>query len=83
MRELRYDRDGGLDDVAIENVEMFRLERMDKNAWWACVYLEDGKRITFWLQYSRKDGLTASADEDLACCDEIGSEGIISERQSG
>ena len=48
-RRIDMDDKGELDDVAIDNVSLFRLERMDKCEWWAAVYYEDGGRDTFWL----------------------------------
>ncbi len=41
------DDDGALDDVVVHDVEMFRLERMDGNAWWACCHLRDGSTVHF------------------------------------
>jgi len=47
---LRYD-DLGLDDVVINYVETFRMERMDNDRIWLCCYLTDGQAIHFdmWL----------------------------------
>ena len=49
--------DEGLDDVAISDVKMFRLERMDNGAFWLCCYYEDGGRDVFWLT-TKKRGKT-------------------------
>lgn len=46
---FRYDDAGNLDDVAVSNVEMFRLEYMDRNRVWLCCYKPDGTRVSFWL----------------------------------
>lgn len=46
--------DGEIDDVTIEDVAMFRLERMDKDAWWVAVYRPDGSRECFWLRRDKK-----------------------------
>lgn len=53
MRRIDYDTRGGLDDIAIDGVSMFRMERMDSGAWWVAVYYEDGGRDSFWLNSSR------------------------------
>lgn len=55
----------GVDDVAIAPVEMFRLERMDNNTFWACTYTPDGKtRHTFWIR-SRSKITVAHSVEDI------------------
>lgn len=47
----------GVDDVAIQPVEMFRLERMSRSSFWACTYAPDGSgRHVFWF-YARKGKL--------------------------
>lgn len=45
----------GVDDVVINDVELFRLERMTDNVFWICCYKkgheqddDDNKRIVFW-----------------------------------
>jgi hypothetical protein len=62
---IRPDDAGLVDDVVIENVTMFRLERMDKNAWWMACYFGDD-RICLWAHYSRKDGITFTVNEEPA-----------------
>lgn len=36
---LRADTAGGLDDVVVRNVEMFRAEVLSENVLWLCCYL--------------------------------------------
>ena len=43
---LSYDDNNELDDVVINNVDMFRLERMSNNDIWIAVYRGD-KRVAF------------------------------------
>jgi len=38
-----------LDDVVINDVDMFRLEYMDDNSIWLCCYKKSGERIVFDL----------------------------------
>ena len=63
--ELRPDHEGVLDDVVVNGVKMFRLERMSKNHWWGCCYLPGYglDRVNFEFHASRKDGLTVSCTE--------------------
>lgn len=53
-RRIDNDDKGKLDDIAISDVSMFRMERMDKGAWWIAVYYEDGSRDVFWLRSKSK-----------------------------
>jgi hypothetical protein len=53
-RRIDLDDAGRLDDVAISDVSMFRLERMDTGTWWVAVYYEDGGRDTFCLHSKKK-----------------------------
>lgn len=50
---LRPDSDGLLDDVVVENVSMFRMERMDDGIWWLCCYLADSDERIAWSIHSR------------------------------
>lgn len=52
MREIRLDHHGAVDDVVIDNVETFRLERMSAGSWWICAYTSGGGRYVFWLSCS-------------------------------
>ena len=39
-----------MDDIVVNNVEMFRAEQMDTGVWWVCCYLRGGARLTFNVQ---------------------------------
>lgn len=43
------DFDGGVDDVAISDVTLFRFERMGDRLYWMRLYMADGKDHVFWL----------------------------------
>ena len=43
----RLDKDGALDDVVVDDVKTFRLERMGHDHVWGAVYRRDGSRTTF------------------------------------
>lgn len=45
---IDYDQNG-LDDVALNNVHLFRMERMDDNAFWIRCYRKGGQDIVFRL----------------------------------
>lgn len=45
MESWLLDDDGDLDDVTVSGVKTFRMERMDHNYWWLCLYTEDGREI--------------------------------------
>lgn len=44
-----YDEKGNLDDVVVEDVEMFRLEYMDKGIIWMRCYRAVKQDVVFWL----------------------------------
>lgn len=48
---VRIDKDeGGIDDVAISDVTMFRMERMNNGCFWICAYTkENTDGFRFWL----------------------------------
>lgn len=47
---LRPDENGALDDVFVNDVSMFRLERMSDDSWWMCCYLAGREdRVNFWI----------------------------------
>jgi hypothetical protein len=50
---IDFTKSGELDDVAISDVEMFRLEYMDTGSVWIRLYMRDGKDHVFWLNSSR------------------------------
>lgn len=47
------------DDIVVKDVEMFRMEQMDRRVWWACCYLageeDEGNRIAFDIRYVAKE----------------------------
>lgn len=45
--EWRLDDAGALDDVVVDDVLTFRLERMGVGHIWGCVYHRDGRRTVF------------------------------------
>jgi len=51
---LRYD-DMGLDDIVVNDVAMFRMERMDNDQVWLACYLTNGQEIVFDLWRDKKD----------------------------
>ena len=50
---VRPHPDGTVDDVAI-SCDLFRLEQMDDDAWWACASRGNGKQTDFWLHWDKK-----------------------------
>jgi hypothetical protein len=66
---IRY-ANSHIDDVAI-SCDMFRLEQMAPDAWWAAAY-RDGKTTMFWLRWDRKARrIVASVTQDeLGCTDD-------------
>ncbi len=51
---IDYDHKGDLDDVAISDVTMFRLEYMDNNRIWIRCYLEDREDVIINLSSNSK-----------------------------
>ena len=51
---IDYDDAGNLDDVAIENVRMFRLEYMDDNRIWIRLYRDNKSDLVFHLEAAGK-----------------------------
>jgi hypothetical protein len=51
---IDYDDAGNLDDVAIENVLMFRLEYMDDNRIWIRLYRDNKPDLVFHLEAAGK-----------------------------
>lgn len=54
---------GQPDDIAIEDVSMFRLERMAGHRWWLACYRGE-KRIVFWITSKGRIDVTMDPDED-------------------
>jgi len=46
--------DGNLDDVVVENVEMFRLEYMSDKSIWIKLYKKDGSEVVINLSSDSK-----------------------------
>jgi hypothetical protein len=66
--EIRLDRSGQVDDVAITG-DLFRMERMNDQCWWVAIYRGEN-RTTFNLQL--KEGrLEATLIEDSIGCQEV------------
>ena len=67
LAACRIDYDDGsdtaLDDLAIggDHVHMVRLERMDGDCFWGCIYMRDGRtlRLSFGANKGRKLEVTA------------------------
>lgn len=59
---------GKPDDVVIEGVTCFRLERMDKGSVWIAAYRGD-QRVAFWIGSDSKITITLNEDE-LGCEDD-------------
>ena len=51
---IDYDDNGNLDDVAIENVRMFRLEYMEDNRIWIRLYRDNKPDLVFNLEAAGK-----------------------------
>jgi hypothetical protein len=54
QRELRL-REGRLDDVVIERVNVFRLERMERDRWWMRLYMPTGEDYVFDISTSGRE----------------------------
>lgn len=51
---IDYDSKGNLDDVAVSDVSMFRLEYMDRGQIWIRLYRDDASDIVIRLSSPRK-----------------------------
>lgn len=49
LDRIDYGGDGNLDDIAISNVEMFRMEWMDDNSVWIKCYRDGKPDVVFHL----------------------------------
>lgn len=56
--------DGSIDDVFVEDVEMFRLEKMNDGCFWIKCYRKDKSKpdIVIWLNSTAK--ITGKHEED-------------------
>lgn len=66
---VRYDQ-GLVDDVVISG-NLFRMEQMDKDAWWVAIY-RGKKRTSFSLQWDRKSRniVATVTDDSIGCTDD-------------
>ena len=62
---IDYDDNGNLDDVALGDVEMFRLEYMDDRTIWIAVIRKDGTEDVFWLRSGKK--IKGHHEKEPAC----------------
>ena len=67
LRAVRLDKQGEIDDVAISG-DMYRLERLDDNCWWTCVY--DGERRTCFHLHSKTPISVECTEDTLGCSDD-------------
>jgi hypothetical protein len=51
---IDYNKRGGLDDIVVTNVAMFRMERMDSGVFWIRCYCDGKPDVIFWLNSERK-----------------------------
>ena len=63
--DWRLDDDGGLDDIVVPDVQTFRMERMDVNAWWIALYFADG-RVEHINLVADQTGIVARRETDPA-----------------
>jgi hypothetical protein len=62
MKRVDYDETGNLDDVAVSNVSLFRLEYMDVNKIWIRLYRKGAPDLVIHLAASGK--ITGACFED-------------------
>lgn len=65
---IRRNPDGSVDDVAISG-DLFRLEQMDDDSFWACVHRGD-KAVHFMIR--GKNLIAQSYEDDIGCIDDTG-----------
>ena len=65
---IRPDKMGEPDDIVIDDVTCFRMERMDKGAVWIAAYRGDD-RVAFWLSSKTKIRIALN-ENDLGCADD-------------
>lgn len=58
------DEDGQLDDICVPAIRVLRMERMDANYWWMCLYMADGREIHMDL-VADQSGMTLTKREGL------------------
>lgn len=71
FKAIRRDERGAIEDVAI-TCEMFRLEKLDKNHWWAAAYVGEGKefrQVHFDIKSAAGIQVVAR-DDTIGCTDD-------------
>ena len=61
---IDLDSSGGIDDVVLRDVDLFRLERMTSDTVWVKVYLKDGTAHTFNLSADPNAGLCIAYEKE-------------------
>ena len=61
--KILYDDTGNLDDVALSDVSMFRLEYMDEGTVWRRLDRDNAKDVVIWL-CARTGKITGKHDFD-------------------
>jgi hypothetical protein len=51
---IDYNARGDLDDIVVNDVAMFRMERMDSGVFWIRCYRDGKPDVIFWLRSERK-----------------------------
>ena len=64
---IRRDERGDPDDIVIDDVTCFRMERMSQRGWWLAAYRGD-ERVAFWL--SSKKPIAISVEDGFGCVDD-------------
>lgn len=55
---IDYTEEGHLDDIAIGDVELFRMERMNDGSFWIRLYRKGKKDVVFWLNATKNENPT-------------------------
>ena len=74
MEAIRRNADGTVDDVAI-HCDMFRLEQMSEDSWWAAAYRGEGEAhqgVMFMLRWDkkRKEIVCVCYEDTIGCIDD-------------
>ncbi len=67
-KAVRLNKDGTVDDVAITS-DLFRLEQMDDDVWWACAY-NGKKRTAFNIFRKGKKVICEVIEDEIGCIDD-------------
>lgn len=51
---IDYDKRSDLDDIVVNDVTVFRMERMDSGVFWLRCYRDGKPDVVFWLRSARK-----------------------------